>query len=88
MTSLDEIIERLDRVEDRVEESPGAAQDDLESVITDLGEVIAGRQDRANALLHNEDFPGAAQLLGENALAMQRASVITLELREQIRRRR
>lgn len=88
MASLAEIMERLDRIEERAEAAPGGAQDDLESVITDLGDVIADRQDRATALLHNEDFPGAAQLLGENALAMQRASVVALELREQIRRRR
>lgn len=88
MPSLDEIMERLDRIEERAETSPGAAQDDLESVLTDLSETIADRQQRAAELLQNEDFPGAAQILGENALAMQRASTVALELREQIRRRR
>lgn len=88
MTTLEEIIERLDRVEERAEDRPGAALDDLESVIADLGDALVDRQERAHRLVRNEDFPGAAHLLGENALALQRTATLTLELREQIRRRR
>lgn len=88
MPPLDETMERLDRVEERAAATPGAAQDDLESIITDLGETISDRQERAHTLLQNEDFLGAAQLLSENAFALQRTAVVTLELREQIRRRR
>lgn len=88
MTDIEEIIDRLDGIEASIEERPGDAQTELEAVMPAIGEMIAEQQADAQQFMRNEDFAGAAHLLVENGLLLQRAASLTLELREQIRRRR
>ena len=84
----DEIRARLTHIEELTEARPGDALDELQAVTADLPEVLADRLDRAHARLRNEDFPGAAQVLAESALVLQRTAILSLTLREHIRRRR
>lgn len=88
MAGFEETRDRLRALEDRAEAEPGEALDDLESVIRSLDEMLEYRHDQAAALLLNEDFVGAAQLLGQNAMLLQRASNLTMTLRTQTQRRR
>lgn len=85
---LDEIRARLTHIEEIAEDRPGEALDELQSVTADLPDLLAERLDRAHARLRNEDFPGAAQILTESALVLQRTATVALALREHIRRRR
>lgn len=85
---IEEIAARLDSIESAMAERPGEAQTELEAVLPELGESIRVRQADARRLLRNEDFAGAAHLLVENGLLLQRCASVVLELREQVRRRR
>lgn len=89
MTAFEEFQDRIERIEASMDERPGDAQGELETVILELGETIAERQVEARQLMRNEDFAGAANLLVENGLLLlQRIVSLLLDLREQIRRRR
>lgn len=88
MTDIETIRERIERIEASIDERPGDAQAELETVIPEIGETIAERQVDARQLLRNEDFAGAANLLVENGLLLQRIASLLLDLREEIRRRR
>lgn len=88
MTDIDEIRKRIERIEASIDERPGGAQDELETVLPEIGETIAERQVDARQLMRNEDFAGAAHLIVENGLLLQRSAGLLLDLREQIRRRR
>lgn len=88
MSDIEEVRERLDRIEETIDRRPGDAQAELEDVTPEIGETVAERQADARRLLANEDFVGAAHVLAENGLVLQRTANLTLELREQVRRRR
>lgn len=88
MASTNVLAERLEGIERRVATEPGAAQDDLEDLAKQLSPSVAPELDAAAALLQNEDFPGAAHILLEQALLIQRTASVALEVREQVRRRR
>lgn len=88
MTDIETIRERIERIEASIDERPGDAQGELEPVIPEIGETIAERQVAARQLLRNEDLAGAANLLVENGLLLQRIASLLLDLREEIRRRR
>lgn len=88
MPDFDEMSARLDDIEASTNQRPGAAQAELEALLPRIGEVIVERQGEAVQLLRNEDFAGAAQVLVENALLLQRGAGTVLTLREQVRRRR
>lgn len=88
MPDFDAVSTHLDELEASINDRPGAAQAELEELLPGIGEVIVERQGEAVQLLRNEDFAGAAQLLVENALLLQRGAGVVLGLREQVRRRR
>lgn len=88
MSDLGTLQDRLHDIETRTADRPGEALDDLEAVLASLDEALVDRHEHAQALIQNEDLAGAAHILGENALTLQRTALIALELREQIRRRR
>lgn len=88
MSEFVELQDRLHHIDDQAAERPGEALDDLETVLESLDDALADRHERAQALVQNEDLAGAAHVLGENALLLQRTAILALELREQIRRRR
>lgn len=84
----EEIQERLAYIEDIAEDRPGEALDELQEVTGNLNDALADHQDRAHALVRNEDLAGGAQALTESALILQRTATLALEVREQVRRRR
>lgn len=88
MTDVEEVSDRLERIERSLDQRPGDAQTELEAVLPAIGETITTRQVGAQQLVRNEDFVGAAHLLVENGLLLQHAASLLLELRDQIRRRR
>jgi predicted nucleic acid-binding Zn-ribbon protein len=88
MSDIEEIRERLDRIEETIGERPGDAQAELEALTPEIGELIAERQTNARRSMADEDFVGAAHVLTENASLLQRTANLVLELREQVRRRR
>ena len=88
MAGFEETRDRLREIEDRAEAEPGEALEELESVIRSLDEMLEYRHGQAAALLRNEDFVGAAHLLGQNAMLLQWASNLTTTLRTQTHRLR
>lgn len=88
MSEFEALQDHLDRIETRSDSRPGEALDDLETVVASLDDVLVDRHERAQALLHNDDLAGAAHVLTENAVVVQRTAFLALVLREQIRRRR
>lgn len=88
MADIETLENRLDAIEDRIDDRPGEAQDDLAALLAELDGTINQELGVADGLLRNEDFPGAARTLSESATLLQRIATDVLALREAVRRRR
>lgn len=88
MSDIDAARHRRREIEELSESRPGAALDQLEEFTAELDDVLAGPLAEAHRLIRNEDFTGAARVLGDGAVLLQQTATLSLAIREHIRRRR